>query len=72
MLKSLLHKVARRLATLFKRDSNTGVFCEYSEIVINTYFEEQLQMVAFEFSHGTPMFTGKTIENFASAYLTLE
>ena len=56
MLKSLLHKVARRLATLFKRDSNTGVFCEYSEIVINTYFEEQLRTAAFEFSHGAPMF----------------
>ena len=56
MLKSLLHKVARRLATLFKRDSNTGVFCEYSEILVNTYFEEQLRTAAFEFSHGAPMF----------------
>ena len=28
--------------SLLKRDSNTGVFCEYCEIFRNTYFEEHL------------------------------
>ena len=30
--------------TLLKRDSNTGAYCENSEIFKNTYFEERLQM----------------------------
>ena len=28
--------------TLFKRDSNAGVFCEYNEIFKSTIFEEHL------------------------------
>ena len=33
-------------APLLKRDSNTGVFCEYCKISRNTYFEEHLRMAA--------------------------
>ena len=34
------------LATLLKRNSNAGVFCEIYEIFKNTYFEEHLRMTA--------------------------
>ena len=34
------------LATLNKKDSNTGVFCEFCKIFENTYFEEHLQAAA--------------------------
>ena len=39
MPRSLFNKVARlRPATLLKRDSGTGVFCEFCEIFKNTFF----------------------------------
>ena len=34
------------MKTPIKRDSNTDVFCEYSEISKNTYFEEHLRTAA--------------------------
>ena len=46
MLESFFNENAGQPATLFKRDTNTGVSCEYSEIFKNTYFEEHLQTVA--------------------------
>ena len=39
MLESLFHKVTElRPATLFKRDSNTGVFSEYCELFKKIFF----------------------------------
>ena len=38
----------KRPATLSKRDSNTGVFCEYCQIFKNNYFEEHLWTAASE------------------------
>ena len=32
----------KKLATLLKRDSDTGVSCEYCKVFKNTYFEEKL------------------------------
>ena len=47
MLESLFNEVkGLRPATLLKRDSNTGVSCQYCEIFKNTYFEELLRMTA--------------------------
>ena len=37
-----------RPATLSKRDSNTGIFCECCLIFKNTYFEEHLRTVSGE------------------------
>ena len=37
-----------RSVTLLKRDSNTGVSCEYCEIRKNTYFEEHMRTAAFD------------------------
>ena len=41
-----MNKVAIRPATLLKRDSNTGVSCEYYETFKNIYFEEHLKTAA--------------------------
>ena len=38
----LIKLQAFRSATLLKRDSGTGAFCEYCEIFKNAYFEENL------------------------------
>ena len=40
------HLCAIRPATLSKRDSNTGVSCEYSKIFKNICFEEHLRVAA--------------------------
>ena len=55
--------------TLLKRDSNTGVFCEYCQIFKNTYFEEHLPKAASEiFSYKV----GNNIINFQFLkYLTI-
>ena len=37
-----------RYATLLKRDSNAGVFCEYCKIFKKAYFEENLLTAASE------------------------
>ena len=36
----------KKLATLLKRDSDTGVSCEYCKVFKNTYFEEKLWVTA--------------------------
>ena len=38
MLESLFNKVAGIKVTLLKRDSNTSVSCEFSQIFENTFF----------------------------------
>ena len=48
MLELPYNKVAGLLPAIsLKRDSNTGVFCEYCEVFINIYFEEHLRTAAF-------------------------
>ena len=37
------------LATLLKRDSDTGVFCEFSEILSKTYPAEHVRMAGSGF-----------------------
>ena len=46
MLDSLFNKVAGPSATLLKRDSNTGVFCETLKIFKNTFFYRISPVVA--------------------------
>ena len=49
MSEFLFNKVAGlRPVTLLKRDSNTGIFCEYFEILKNRFFEKYLRTVASE------------------------
>ena len=48
MLELPYNKVAGLLPAIsLKRDSNTGVFCEFCEVFINIYFEEHLRTAAF-------------------------
>ena len=48
-MKALFNKVTKlKHATLLKRDSSTGVFCEICEIFKNIYFEEHLRTTSPE------------------------
>ena len=46
----------KKPATLLKRDSNTGLSCEYCQIFKNTYFEEQLRATALTASDFLTLF----------------
>ena len=49
MTESVFNKVADwKLATLLKKDSNTGVACEYCEIFKNSFFYRTLLEAASE------------------------
>ena len=54
-------------ATLSKRDSDAGVFCEYCKIFKNNYFEKHLRTTTSE-DAPTPMLSYEICEIFKNTY----